>query len=224
METFQGYGKRFGKNYGKKGKYYSGHDDASYHVRPPLDANHVKRDQQQQETASSSQAATKTSFYRMDANDGDLTNIQKSSKSQPARQESEETPASQTPEKVLSLAMVLKSSQEAAIYHTVNGEKRRGLLIDLGAASGLIGPEPLRDIMEHCIPNNKTNDYIIWSLKTTSVAGTSGGSDETLGKVHIKLNPANLHIVDKGNVLGGAGSLCPALVGNPTSSITSTKS
>ena len=51
--------------------------------------------------------------------------------------------------------MFLKSSQEAAIYHTVNGEKRRGLLIDLGAASGLIGPEPLRDIMEHLHPQQQ---------------------------------------------------------------------
>jgi hypothetical protein len=51
--------------------------------------------------------------------------------------------------------------------------------------------------MEHCILNNKTDDHITWNQKTTSVAGMSGESDETLGEVHIKLNAANRHIVYK---------------------------
>ena len=76
-----------GKNYSKKGMYYSECHHASYAepVRLHLDASHVKRDQQP-EAASSPQATVKTNFYRMDANDGDLMSTQESSKAQPSQQ------------------------------------------------------------------------------------------------------------------------------------------
>eukprot|EP00435_Cladocopium_sp_Y103_P008718 s2643_g2.t1 len=115
-------------------------------------------------------------------------NLARSSKSTATRQTSEEAPTNQAPEKVLNFAMFLKSSEENAIYHTVKGEKRYGLLIDPGAASGLIGSETLRNIMEHCIPSDKIEDHVTWNQKTTSVAGISGESDETLGEVNLKLN------------------------------------
>ena len=169
---------------------------------------------QQPEAAASSQTATKTNFYRMGANDGDLMNIQKSSKSQPTWQESEEAPAGQAPEKVLSLAMFLKSSQEAAIYHTVKGEKRRGLLIDPGVASGSLGPKLFE---------------ISWSIafSTTRLTTTSPGTRrqrQLLECLESPMRPwGSPHQAQcsqpphrlQGDVLGGAGSLCPALVGNP---------
>eukprot|EP00435_Cladocopium_sp_Y103_P052779 s971_g16.t1 len=40
---------------------------------------------------------------------------------------------------------------ETAEYFAVRGEKRRGLIIDPGAASGLIGCDTLKDLIEHCI-------------------------------------------------------------------------
>ena len=88
METFQAMARGLARIMAKRASTTLGTTTPPTMSGPPLDANHVKRDQQQQKLHHQSQAATKTSFYRMDANDGDLTNIQKSSKSQPARQES----------------------------------------------------------------------------------------------------------------------------------------
>ena len=158
----------------------------------------------------------------MDADPEDLTTIQKPSKNKTTPADTADGPTSSTscdkPEKVLSFAMFLRGHEEAT-YHTVKGEKRRGLLIDPDAASGLIGSETLKDIMEHCLPRERQQDHVSWSQKTTSVAGFSGEADETLGEVMLKLSTSNRDISYRGDVLGGAGSLCPALVtlvGNPT--------
>eukprot|EP00435_Cladocopium_sp_Y103_P026044 s3195_g6.t1 len=73
---------------------------------------------------------------------------------------------------------------EAADYFAVRGEKRRGLIIDPGAASGLIGCDTLKDIIENCIqPYGKDKDIIINKNVTSPVSGISGGSDRTLGQV-----------------------------------------
>ena len=110
--------------------------------------------------------------------------------------------------------MFLKSSQEAAIYHTVKGEKRRGLLIDPGVASGSLGPKLFE---------------ISWSIafSTTRLTTTSPGTRrqrQLLECLESPMRPwGSPHQAQcsqpphrlQGDVLGGAGSLCPALVGNP---------
>ena len=99
----------------------------------------------------------------------------------------------------------------------VRGEKRRGLIIDPGAASGLIGSETLRDIIATCVqPYGKSSDVAIDTSVTSPVSGISGSSDRTLGKVTIPLVTAGLPISFTGEIIGGEGSLCPALVGNPS--------
>ena len=79
----------------------------------------------------------------------------------------------------------------------VRGQKRRGLLIDPGAASGRIGSETLRDLLETCVnPHAGQDQYEIRFDRTSPVSGISG-SDRTLGQVtiqHAKLSsfcPAN---------------------------------
>ena len=69
--------------------------------------------------------------------------------------------------------------------------------------------------MEHCVPTHQCDDRVTWSQKTTSVSRISGEPEETLGEVSLKLNASSRSISYRGDVLGGAGSLCPALVGNP---------
>ena len=44
-----------------------------------------------------------------------------------------------------------KTEVHVGEYFTVRGERRRGLIVDPGAASGLVGSETLTDIMETCI-------------------------------------------------------------------------
>ena len=101
-------------------------------------------------------------------------------------------------------------------YFVVRGQKRRGLLIDPGAASGLIGSETLRDLLETCVdPHAGQDRYEIRFDRTSPVSGISGSSDRTLGQVTIPLQTNGHAISYTGEVLGGQGSLCPALVGNP---------
>ena len=68
-------------------------------------------------------------------------------------------------------------------YFVVRGQKRRGLLIDPGAASGLIGSETLRDLLETCVdPHAGQDRYEIRFDRTSPVSGISGSSDRTLGQ------------------------------------------
>ena len=60
-----------------------------------------------------------------------------------------EVAATQTMEKKLSFATSIYGANMS--YHTISGEERRGLLVDPGAAFGLIGSETLRDLLESCI-------------------------------------------------------------------------
>ena len=97
-------------------------------------------------------------------------------------------------------------------YHTVHGKERRGLLIDPGAASGLIGSETLRTLSESCMIGEMELNHD----KVTPVSGISGGSEATLGEVTLTMATGGQPIRYTAEVLGGEGSLCPALVGNPT--------
>ncbi|CAE7724343.1 unnamed protein product, partial [Symbiodinium necroappetens] len=100
-------------------------------------------------------------------------------------------------------------------YHTVRGEKRRGLLVDPGAASGLIGSETLRDLMDSCL-DQAHRDEVKWCHdKTNNVSGISGTPEATLGEVHLPLRMSGVAGTFSADVLGGEGSLCPALLSNP---------
>ena len=52
--------------------------------------------------------------------------------------------------------------------------------------------------------------------KTTSVSGVGGQPDRTLGEIVLPLVSSGQKISFRAEVLGGEGSLCPALVGNPS--------
>ena len=99
------------------------------------------------------------------------------------------------------------------IYFTVKGEKRRGLIVDPGAASGLIGSETLRDLVEHCL---KGQNYTIDKGKVVPVSGINGNAEETLGQVSLPLKSGGSDLVYTADVLRLDGSLCPAPIGNPS--------
>ena len=105
------------------------------------------------------------------------------------------------------------------IFHSVRGLRRRGLTIDPGAANGLIGSETLRDLLEHCRNADRVHAGLRWNYeKNSSVTGISGSSDTTLGEVMVPL-PMLRGLEDAcytADVIGGSGSLCPALIGNPS--------
>ena len=102
------------------------------------------------------------------------------------------------------------------VFFTVRGERRRGLIVDPGAASGLVGTETLRDMIQSCIAPHGKEDNIQYSFdKCTPVSGISGEADHTLGEVVLPLTTGGQAIQFKGEMIGGPGSLCPALVSNP---------
>ena len=49
------------------------------------------------------------------------------------------------------------------IYHTVQGRRRRGLIIDPGAANGLIGSETLRDLIDNVDKSKEVQESMRWS-------------------------------------------------------------
>ena len=101
-------------------------------------------------------------------------------------------------------------------YFVVKGQKRQGLIIDPGAAAGLIGSETLRELMKICVEPYGMKDRIeIEYDKTSPVSGISGSADRTLGRITVPLQTNGHDITFTGEVLGGEGSLCPPLVGNP---------
>ena len=97
------------------------------------------------------------------------------------------------------------------------GEKRRGLLVDPGAAAGLIGSETLRDLMDHCLRPAGLDKHVVWKERTTSVTGISGKGDSTLAEITFQFQLDETRRASfSADVLGGEGSLCPALIGNPS--------
>lgn len=95
----------------------------------------------------------------------------------------------------------------------MRGKRVCGLLVDPGAASGLVGTETLREMMES-IPQDNLHK-ITWGPSTTSVTGISGQSDSTPARVSlptdINSNEPDSYTAD---LIGGHGSLCPALLPN----------
>ena len=106
---------------------------------------------------------------------------------------------------------------QSEVYRTVEGHRRRGLIIDPGAANGLIGTETLRDLLEHVDRAKEVGQSLEWKPKQSEVTGISGAADTTLGEITLRLpmikglEEANY----KADVIGGTASMCPALVGNP---------
>ena len=111
-----------------------------------------------------------------------------------------------------SFALGIFSSLES--YHTVKGDKRRGLLVDPGAASGLVGSETLRDLLS-VLPQEKQQEVKWNHQKQHNVSGISGNPESTMGEVTIPPTLSGAHGDFRADVLGGDGSLCPALLGNP---------
>ena len=101
-------------------------------------------------------------------------------------------------------------------YFSVKGEKRYGLLIDPGAASGLVGSDTLRELVDQCVkPAGRQGEMVIDHGKVVPVSGINGTTESTLGQVTVPLVSGGHALTYTADVLGGEGSYCPALVGNP---------
>ena len=96
------------------------------------------------------------------------------------------------------------------VFHTVAGQRRRGLIIDPGAANGLVGSETLRDLLAHVDMARQVESTLEWRPKRSEVTGISGAADTTLGEITMMLpmlsglEGANY----KADVIGGDACSC----------------
>ena len=203
---YGGYGKKGGSGYGGGG--YFGFSDKklnnSFHGPParssPLKKKHVRFEDEGQDM-----------ILHLNRPKASLVSVSSEGVTEPSN---EEPSASTAVEKRLdfSFAMGIFSSLES--YHTVKGDKQRGLLVDPGAASGLIGSETLRDLLS-VLPQARQGEVTWNHQKTHNVSGISGNPEATMGEVTIPLTLAGASGDYRADVLGGDGSPCPALLANP---------
>ena len=158
---------------------------------------------------------SKTVHFRLDHEDSatviNLRNKEDNDRSEAATSSSQDGGA----QKRLDFTFATSIYNTVTSYHTVRGEKRRGLLVDPGAASGLIGSETLRDLMASCLDKDQSESVKWCHDKTNNVNGISGTAESTLGEVHLPVKMAGIAGTFSADVLGGEGSLCPALLSNP---------
>ncbi len=98
----------------------------------------------------------------------------------------------------------------------VRGRRVCSLLVDPGASSGLVRTDTLKELLESGMVPEERHQEITWGPATTTVTGISGQSDDTLARVSLPFGigedevPANY----TADLIGGAGSTCPALLPN----------
>eukprot|EP00439_Symbiodinium_sp_Y106_P033979 s1424_g4.t1 len=163
--------------------------------------------------------AAKTVHFQLDDPDPPVINLNRSrppAEEPDAENHGDATAAAATTARRLDLSFPTSIYSDHSTYHTIRGEKRRGLLVDPGAASGPVGSETLRDILESRVPGDKT-DMVQWRHdRAHSVSGISGTPEATLGEVSIPLQLSGASGTFSADVLGGEGSMCPALLSNPS--------
>ena len=92
------------------------------------------------------------------------------------------------------------------------GVKRRGLTYDPGAAGGLTGTDTLLEYDKGCPPLCEHREVV---HSDQSFSGISGGSQPSLGEFRQLCQLGSLTIKYCGDLIGGAGSFCPMLLGLP---------
>ncbi|CAE8674707.1 unnamed protein product, partial [Polarella glacialis] len=102
----------------------------------------------------------------------------------------------------------------SSLYHSVRGVKRHGLLIDPGAASGLIGSDTLKEFRDEILLPLGVD--IICRPTTQNVSGISGKPEPALSRVTMPIFPGIKSSTFTADVIGKQGSKCPALLPNPS--------
>ena len=220
FRDFQDYvkGKKAGKGRGKGRRYYSEYPEENYFQQQKTLVSHFGTDffspgiqrtppRPQQFDLTQNDELTEEFFTKKKVQFDETAEEQQLSPD-------EGTDAPKTEPVVKNLHFPVSLYAERECFHMIGGEKRRGLLVDPGASNGLIGSETLRDMMEHCL-EGPGHEAVKWTSKTTSVSGISGGKDTTLGEITLPVCFGPGKGTYTADVLGGEGSLCPALLSNP---------
>ena len=105
------------------------------------------------------------------------------------------------------------ASSEA--YHMVRGQRVCGLLVDPGASTGLIGSDTLKEMFDLGVVPEEMQHDLVFGPSQTKVTGISSVSDDTLARVTIPFfADEDTRATFSADILGQAGSTCPALLPN----------
>ncbi|CAE8626795.1 unnamed protein product [Polarella glacialis] len=234
-----GYGKSYGKGYGK-GKFkggYGGFRYSSPYNFTAFQGHEVPEAPERAPTIAFKADGSGTQYYDFDAE-------KPSSSTRPATPQSraepmidtagnlgyndgygelDTAPAPMPDVRVNSLSFLVGTCSSAfptdhedwsSLYHSVRGVKRHGLLIDPGAASGLIGSDTLKEYRDEILLPQGVD--IICRPTTQNVSGISGKPEPALSRVTMPIFPGIKSSTFTADVIGKQGSKCPALLPNPS--------
>ena len=95
---------------------------------------------------------------------------------------------------------------------SVKGKTIYGLIVDPGAARGLIGADTLKDIIQHVLkPHGKHRD-IKWHRPSGKFQGISAEPQQSLGQCEFPIGLLGIQGTFTADVIGGKGSMCPGLL------------
>jgi len=95
----------------------------------------------------------------------------------------------------------------------IKGYRRPGLIIDPGAARGLIGTDSLKMLIDMALRPQRMHKYVRWKSSNDVFSGISAMAEKSLGKVTIPIGLAGLtNATYTADVVGGQASQCPGLV------------
>ncbi|CAE8689120.1 unnamed protein product, partial [Polarella glacialis] len=233
-----GYGKSYGKGYGK-GKFKGGYGGFRYSSPYNFTASQdheVPEAPERAPTIAFNADGSGTQYY-------DFDDEKPSSSTRPPPQSTTEpmidtdgnlgyndgygeldtVPAPMPDVRVNSLSFLVGTCSSAfptdhedwsSLYRSVRGVKRHGLLIDPGAASGLIGSDTLKEYRDEILLPHGVD--IICRPTTQNVSGISGKPEPALSRVTMPIFPGIKSSTFTADVIGKQGSKCPALLPNPS--------
>ena len=98
-------------------------------------------------------------------------------------------------------------------FHFIKGNKVYGILIDPGAAKGLIGSDTLHDLIENVLKPNHMQHLIKWQKSHNKFTGISADPQISLGMVQFPIGLKGIKLATFNcDVIGGSSSKCPALM------------
>jgi hypothetical protein len=96
---------------------------------------------------------------------------------------------------------------------TIKGRKQLGLIVDPGAARGILGCDTLREIKQSLLEPRQLAQYMTWNRSFAKFSGISPTQENSLGLCTIPIGLQGIPwTVFHADVIGGEASMCPGLI------------
>lgn len=98
-------------------------------------------------------------------------------------------------------------------FTCINGRSRPGLIVDPGAARGLIGSDSLREIINSVLRPAGKDHLVKWKPSNNKFTGISTDEQKSIGLVNFPIGLLGIsNSTYTADVIGGPSSRCPGLV------------